>query len=182
MLRRSRTGSPWDMSGGEVKGPGLRTEVALLIKVVRASLGLGNLQDGGHVIIGIDDKQLTQMEPGLTTAELASWLVYDELATTMNAYSDAEVRYCCSDPVQRQTRCGNSGFRVHRSTSPVREGRQGPRKGALYVRPRGMPSTTEIASSVEMREVLDLSVGEAASGFLHDGRARWRQPLRRPGR
>jgi hypothetical protein len=49
----------------ELKGPGARTDKHLFAKVARAALGLGNLRDGGHLIIGIDDEDPKTLLPGL---------------------------------------------------------------------------------------------------------------------
>jgi hypothetical protein len=40
------------------------------------------------------------------------------------------------------------------------------RKGALHVRTRTVPETTEVAFSVEMREVLDLATEKALRNFV----------------
>ena len=40
------------------------------------------------------------------------------------------------------------------------------RKGALYVRSRKVPETSEVASSVEMREVLDLATEKALRAYV----------------
>ena len=40
------------------------------------------------------------------------------------------------------------------------------RKGALYVRPRRVPETVEVASSVEMREVIQLAVKKALRSYV----------------
>ncbi|MGH3915078.1 MAG: hypothetical protein ACRDTC_16975 [Pseudonocardiaceae bacterium] len=40
------------------------------------------------------------------------------------------------------------------------------RKGALYVRPRKMPETSEVADSVELREFLDLATEKALRAFI----------------
>jgi len=40
--------------GFETKGPGLRGDRAFFVKVARAALSMGNLRDGGHVVIGIN--------------------------------------------------------------------------------------------------------------------------------
>ena len=158
----------YERRGSEVKGAGLRSDMPLLIKVVRAALGLGNLQDGGHVIIGIDDKKLAQMEPGLNEAELASWQEYDDLATVMKAYSDPPLRF---DVAARTLSNGKSVVAIqvfeftdlpHLCAKDAKD----LRKGALYVRPRGMPSTIEVASSVEMREVLDLASAKRLRDFF----------------
>jgi len=48
--------------------------------MTRAALSMGNLRDGGHVIIGIDDGDPAAMLPGLGADDLASWLAYDDIA------------------------------------------------------------------------------------------------------
>ena len=40
------------------------------------------------------------------------------------------------------------------------------RKGALHVRTRTVPETTEVAFSVEMREVLDMATEKALRNFV----------------
>ncbi len=40
------------------------------------------------------------------------------------------------------------------------------RNGALYVRPRKVPETSEVASAVEMREVLDLATQKALRAYV----------------
>jgi hypothetical protein len=49
----------YELRGFELKGPGGRNDPHLLRKVVRAALSMGNLRDGGHIVIGIDDKDST---------------------------------------------------------------------------------------------------------------------------
>jgi hypothetical protein len=40
------------------------------------------------------------------------------------------------------------------------------RKGALYVRPRTVPETSEVADSVGMRDVLDLAIEKGVRAFV----------------
>ncbi|MFZ0996348.1 MAG: hypothetical protein WAO09_10305 [Candidatus Dormiibacterota bacterium] len=58
----------------EIKGPGSSTDRDFLANVVREVLGLGNIRDCGHVVIGIDGRRQTEMLPGLAADELATWL------------------------------------------------------------------------------------------------------------
>ena len=162
----------------EVKGPGMRSDASLLNPVVRAALAMGNLRDGGHVIVGIADGRLDEMEPGLTPEELASWLDYDELAKALRTYSDPPLRF---DVKGRALSNGRAVAAIEifefadlphlcaKAFDPPKgesAEKHRLRKGALYVRPRGMPSTTEVASSVEMREVLDLASSKRLSEFF----------------
>ncbi|MFE4456097.1 helix-turn-helix domain-containing protein [Nocardia tengchongensis] len=153
----------------EVKGPGLRSDRHLVMKVVRAALSLGNLQDGGHVIIGIDDKRLQQMEPGLNDDQVASWLEYDQMAIEFRKYSDPPLRF---DLGKHTLSNGKQivAIQVFEFTdSPHLCAKEYPdvlRKGALYVRSRGVPETSEVASSVEMREVLELASAKRLREFF----------------
>src|SRR5713226_5049044 len=78
----------YELRGFEVKGPGPRTDKQLFAKVTRAALSMGNLRDGGHVVIGIDDGDLPAMLPGLDADDLASWLEPDLVARNIAEYAD----------------------------------------------------------------------------------------------
>ncbi len=43
-------------------------------------------------------------------------------------------------------------------------------RGALYVRPRKVPETSEIASGVEMREVIELATQQALRAYVETAR------------
>jgi predicted HTH transcriptional regulator len=79
--------------GFELKGPGPRTDSQLFAKTARAALSLGNLRDGGHVVIGIDDKDPAAMAPGLGAEDLVSWLSYDDVARKLATYADPPLRF-----------------------------------------------------------------------------------------
>ena len=158
-----------EIRGFEVKGPGLSTEKRLFAKVARAVLGLGNLRDGGHVIIGIDDTHQQAMKPGLGAADLASWLAFDDVSRRLANYADPPVRF------ELDGRPLSSGVTV--AVIQVFEFADVPhlcakdypdvlREGALYVRPRKVPETSEIANSVEMREVIDLATEKALRAYV----------------
>ena len=158
-----------ELRGFEVKGPGLRTDDTLFARVTRAALGMGNLRDGGHILIGINDKQIQAMLPGLTDDELASWLAFDDVARKMAAYAEPALRFEIAEVAL------SNGVRV--AVIQVFEFFDSPhlcskafdrvlREGALYVRPRKMPETSEVASLVEMREVIQLATEKALRAFV----------------
>lgn len=72
----------------EVKGPGDVNDKPLVAKVARAVMAMGNLRDGGYVCVGIDDKQLQAMQPGLNSAQLAGWSDFDKVSARLAKYSD----------------------------------------------------------------------------------------------
>ena len=76
----------------EFKGPGMRTDKALLVKVIRAMLGMANKPDGGVVVLGVEDSGATITATGLSPAELATW-GYDDLASSVSNYADPYIEF-----------------------------------------------------------------------------------------
>lgn len=159
----------YELRGFELKGPGSREDAHFFAKVTRAALGLGNLRDGGHLILGIDDADPAAKGPGLDAYDLASWLAYDDVARKLATYADPPLRFAVAERVL------SSGATVavlqvfEFDDIPhlcAKDHPAGLRKGALYVRPRKVPETSEIASSVEMREILDLATEKALRAFV----------------
>ena len=72
----------------EFKGSGSCDEKYFLAKVARAGLSMGNLRDGGYVVIGIDDTRPEAMLPGLSDADCEGWLAYDDVSARLAAYCD----------------------------------------------------------------------------------------------
>src|SRR5438067_527762 len=83
----------YETRGFELKGPGSRTGKPFRVKVVRAVLGMGNLRDGGYVVIGIADTNPQLMLPGLSPDELESWTAYDDVSDVLAIYADPPVRF-----------------------------------------------------------------------------------------
>ena len=153
--------------GFEVKGPGRSDDKHLLAKTARAALSMGNLRDGGYIVIGIEDLRQAEMLPGLNDDQVTSWLAYDDVAARIGEYGDPPVRFDVKAVVLAN---GTKVvvLQVHefadvphlcaRGYQPPGDRTHVLRKGALYVRSRKTPGTSEAASALEMREVLDLAV------------------------
>jgi predicted HTH transcriptional regulator len=155
--------------GVEFKRPGMRTDTHLFAKVTRAALSMGNLRDGGHVVIGIDDTDPAAMAPGLSDPELESWTAYDDVSRKLAEYATPPLSF------EVAVRELTSGSRV--VVIEVEEFADIPhlcakdypkvlRNGALYVRPRKVPETSEVAGVVEMREVLDIAAEKALRAYI----------------
>lgn len=159
----------YELRGFELKGPGARTDAHLFAKVTRAVLGMGNLRDGGHVLVGIDDGDPAAMLPGLGGEDLGSWLAYDDVARKMAEYADPPLRFDISG-IELPSGVIVAAIQVFEFADiPHLCAKDYPgvlRKGALYVRPRKVPETSEVASSVEMREVLDLATQKALRAYI----------------
>jgi hypothetical protein len=162
-------GAGYELRHLELKGPGPRSDTHLFAKVARAALGMGNLRDDGQVVIGIDDKDPAAMLPGLQPADLESWLAYDDIARKLAEYADPPLRFDlmsdslssgASVAVLNVFEFADTPHLCARSYDGVL------RKGALYVRPRRVPETSEVASSVEMRDVIQLATEKALRAYV----------------
>jgi hypothetical protein len=130
---------------------------------------MGNLQDGGQVVIGIDDTDPAAMQPGLDPEQLASWLAYDDVARKLREYADPPLRF---DVVEMSFSSGASVAVLNISEFTdmphlcARTYGDVLREGALYLRTRGVPETTAFPSPVEMREVLELATEKRLRDFV----------------
>jgi hypothetical protein len=164
--------SGYELRGLEVKGPGPRTDAHLLAKVTRAALSMGNLRDGGHVIVGISDGDPAAMLPGLEAGDLGSWLAYDDVARKLAEYADPPLRFDVAS-IELSSGVNVAVLQVFEfSDTPHLCAKDYPRvlrKGALYVRPRKVPETSEVASLVEMRDVIQLATEKALRTYVETG-------------
>jgi len=152
----------------EVKGAGSRADTQLVVKVIRAGLSMGNLRDGGYVLIGLDDRRLEEMQPGLTENQAASWS-FDDVARKFSEYSDPPLVFDLSELALTNGACVvlikvSEFIDVPHICARQYDGAL--RKGALYVRSRGAAETVEVCDPVEMREVIDLAAGKGVRRFV----------------
>jgi hypothetical protein len=163
---------PHETRNVEHKGPGPMSD-PLLGQVLRAMHGLVNIRDGGYVLVGVDD---SANPSGLSASDLATWN-HDDLADQVARYAQPVIEFDSAAVIP-------SGHTLPILVVAVREfaevpvicqrdrpepgakGRLFLRGGALYVRRRGKPSTSEVPDAAEMRELLDLAMEKRLSAFL----------------
>ena len=75
----------------ELKGPGDLSDKPFVARVARAAMSMGNHRDGGIVCVGIDEKQMQAMLPGLSPEQAAAWGDYDNVAAALARYADPAV-------------------------------------------------------------------------------------------
>jgi predicted HTH transcriptional regulator len=157
-----------ETQGFEFKGPGGRTDSYFFAKITRAALSLGNLRDGGYIIIGVSDENPGALQPGLDESQLASWTDYDSVARKLAVYADPPLRFEVQG-VTLSTGAWGAVIRVYEFEDVphvcAKAYENVLRQGALYVRPRKVPETSELASSIEMRDVLDLAIEKGVRRF-----------------
>lgn len=147
-----------ETNGVEFKGPGSRSSRQLFAQVVRAVLGMANRQDGGRVIIGVEDNGGVLNPVGLIEDDLTTWR-YDDVADGIARYADPSVSF------NREVKEYNGNQYVVLEIDEFADipilckiDYQGVlRSGACYVRPRRKPETSEIPTQEDMRDLLDLA-------------------------
>lgn len=158
---------PYEQHGIEFKGARPRSDKVFFAKVARAALGMSNRRDGGVVVIGVDDEGGHLDPVGLIPEVLQTW-TYDAVAEGISAYADPNVVFDLE--VRRNDARDYVVLLVHEFEDiPVICRQSYPeilRGGALYVRTRRKPETSEVPSQTEMRELLELATERRLRAFL----------------
>lgn len=153
----------------EVKGPGDLSDRACVARVARAVMAMGNLRDGGLVCLGVDDKRMTVMLPGLNAQQALEWSNFDDVSDALARSSDPPASF------RLMAHKLSSGAPV--VVLEVAEFEDVPhvckrdypgvlQKGMTYVRPRGKPQSVPVPSSSEMRDLLDLAINKGVREFV----------------
>lgn len=72
----------------ELKVAGERTDKGYQAIVARAVMAMGNLPDGGHLVLGIAETDGELAVTGLSDNQLAQWTDHDEVADAIGRFSD----------------------------------------------------------------------------------------------
>lgn len=154
----------------ELKGAGmLRRNGRFVAKIARATMAMGNLRDGGLVVIGIANDQIAAMQPGLNDAELAEWSDFDLASAALSQYSDPPTWFELHKFVL------SNGARVvvlevsefEHDIHVCKKDFEGVLKdGQTYVRARGEPRSVPVPSSAEARELHTLAIDKGVREFV----------------
>lgn len=163
-LRLGRESRPF-----EVKGPGSITDKPYVARVVRATMAMGNLRDGGQVCLGIGDHQMSMMTPGLSPAQVTEWTDYDNVSDQVAKYSDPPVAFHLhhftlssgADVVVLDVEEFDTDLHICRRDFPgVLQA------GQTYVRPRGKPQSSQVRSLVDMRDLHNLAIDKGVREYF----------------
>lgn len=158
----------------ETKSSGSIKDKAYVAKVARAVMAMGNLKDGGIVCLGIDDKHLVDMSPGLELQHLAEWSDFDNVSAQLAKYSDPPVTFSLS-PLRLSNGVDVVALRVDEFVHTphiCKKAYPGElQDGVIYVRPDRQPESVPVPSSVEMRDLLELAVDRGVQTFVRRGQA-----------
>jgi predicted HTH transcriptional regulator len=143
-----KTGMSWNNSNKDFK-----------CKIIWAILAMSNLQDGGYVIIGVEQDKENNYQPTGMTEEEALTYEYDEVLEAANSYADPYVTLTIQS-FQYEGRyiivIGISEF----VEIPIICKKDYPdilEHGRLYVRPFRKPESSANLTSSELREIIELA-------------------------
>ncbi len=140
-------------------------------QIIRTIIAMGNLRDGGIIVIGSSERGDSWELTGIEETHLKTYDV-DDIVDAVTKYASPPIRI---EIVLVKYRNGKSflAFQVHEfSDTPFVCKNNGPddykklRTGEFYVRPAGKPRTTKVTSAEDMHELLELAAEKRARRIL----------------
>ncbi len=146
----------------------------LIWRITHSALGMGNLRDGGIIVIGVAERGDSWDLTGVTAAHLATYDV-DLITAHVNAYVSPHADV---DVVVVDHRDGRQYLAIYvrefRDTPLVCK-KNGPDKsgiveGKVYVRLPAPPRTTAVTHAQQMHDLLELAAEKRARKLLETAR------------
>ncbi|MFJ4228417.1 helix-turn-helix domain-containing protein [Paenarthrobacter nicotinovorans] len=159
--------------GIEFKGPGSTSSSAFVAVVARACIALANQRDGGHLVIGVVDKDPGGERGGLDATQLTEWLSYDTVVAKVNAYADPPLQLQLAE---RHLPSGPSVVVIEVAEFaeiPILSAKEFSGKivrGQLYTRSMAKPESSASNTQNELREVLAIAAEKQLQAFLRTAR------------
>jgi hypothetical protein len=143
-------------------------------RIAVTALGMGNLRDGGVIVIGASEREQTWDLTGVTSEHLETYEV-DVIIDTVNKYASphieldiALVKYTNGrDFLAIQVREFFDTPVVCKRNGPTGVG---PVQGCVYVRPPGVARTTRVVDAAQMHDLLELAAEKRARRMLEVSR------------
>ncbi len=157
----------YELHGVEFKAGLPCTDKDFFARVARAVLGMANRRDGGRVIIGVEERGKKLVAAGVAAQHLKTWN-QDDASAALGEFADPYITINL-----QVVQLDGLDFVVLNVSEfeevPVlarRDYKNVIRRGALYVRTRRKPETSEVPSQTEMRDVLEIATIKAVRRFL----------------
>lgn len=140
-------------------------------QIIRTALAMGNLRDGGIIVIGASERDDTWDLTGVSSEHLSTYNV-DNIIDVINKFASPPIKI---EVVTVSYRNQNTflAIQVHEFTdSPFVCKKNGPdnnkqiRAGDVFVRPPGKPRTTRVITAEEMQYLLELAAEKRARRIL----------------
>lgn len=147
---------------------------ALQSRIIKTVLGMGNLRDGGIIVVGVSERGKTWELTGVSEVHLGTYDV-DVMVAITNSYASPHVDL---DIVTLQHSNGKTFLVIKANEfvdSPLVCKKNGPPEsglleGCVYVRPAGIARTTRVTNAAQMHELLELAAEKRARRMLEVSR------------
>lgn len=143
-------------------------------RVIQTALGMGNLRDGGLIIIGASERETTWELTGISAEHLETYDV-DNITDVINKYASPYVELDIAIVRYRNDKDFLAIYIKEFIDTPVVCKKNGPTgkgliEGAVYVRPPGVPRTTRVMNAIQMHDLLELAAEKRARRILEVSR------------
>ncbi len=143
-------------------------------RIITTSLGMGNLRDGGIIVIGASERGKIWELNGITDEHLATYDP-DVIIDVVNKYSSPNVELDIVLAKYKNDRDFLSIQINEFKDTPIVCKKNGPSgggitEGAVYVRPPGVAKTTRVMNSSQMHDLLELAAEKRARRMLEVSR------------
>ncbi len=140
-------------------------------QLIRTSLAMGNLRDGGIIVIGASERGDTWDLTGISNDHLSTFDV-DDVIDVINKYASPPIKIEIVTVTYRNSKVFLA-MQIHEFTDcPFVCKKNGPdnnkklRAGDVFVRPAGRPRTTRVISADEIQDLLELAAEKRARRIL----------------
>jgi predicted HTH transcriptional regulator len=142
-------------------------------RIIETVLGMGNLRDGGVIIVGVKEKEDTWELSGISQDHLRTFDV-DTVTDQINAHVSPHVNVTMATLDEK----GKTFLIIEVQEfgdTPLVCKKNGPSEsklieGAVYVRPPGLARTTRIMKAEQMHDLLELAAEKRARRLLEVAR------------
>ena len=145
---------------------------SLIWKIIKTALAMGNLRDGGILVVGVSQRAGQEQRTGISETDLQTY-DRDNIADQFERFSP-DIEFTLVQVPYRQNTYLVFEFQEFREIPLVCKRRgpdgEGLEAGVVYVRPwEGRPRSTKVTDAAQMRELLDLAADKAARRIIERG-------------
>ncbi len=140
------------------------------IKIIKTAMAMGNLRDGGLIIIGVSERDDTWDLTGISESDLSTYDL-DSILDTMNRYTSPPLNVDIVTVKHSDDKVYLVIYIYEFDDKPFVCKRNGPnneiKEGDIYIRPLGgRPRTTKIQSADDLHDLLELAADKKSKLFI----------------
>lgn len=144
-------------------------------KIVKATLAMSNIRDGGYLILGLDENNGAFEPTGMLDTDFNSYS-YDDVKSFVSTFADPYVEFSMETVRDDEKEKTFLLFTINEfEEMPVickRDGLENLRQGDIYTRSRRMSESVRVPTQSEMREIITMAVEKGIRKFIEtSGRA-----------